>query len=428
MFMILFYDALLVLLALFFICKIPFDFIFYKKSRNNLLQRFGVGFPDIQKGKRKLIWVHAVSMGETKAIAPLVKELKKRDKSILVVVSSVTDTGHVEGKKSVPEADYHVYLPFDLKWVVGPIVRRVKPDVVILCETDFWYNFLASCKKEGASILLVNGKLSEKSLERYKKYRWFSGPLFKLIDKFCLQNNYYKERFLSLGIPSEKIEVTGNIKMDGHYPQLSETELEAWKQKFSIRKDDIFFVAGSTHDPEEKIVLDAIEKIWQKIPRLHLLLVPRHPERFQEVAALLERRRIAFKLYSQLPVPDNKARVVLMDRMGLLRQCYQLADVAFVGGTYAEKVGGHNILEPSGYGVPVLFGPYLHSQPEMVDLVREYKSGIQVEAAEFSGVLADLIANPDKRYSIGQAGLQMNKELSGATQRTFQSISSFLAL
>lgn len=425
MLMTILYDGLLIILAIALSFKIAYQMIFHKKYRKSLPQRFGFGFPKIQKGDRKLIWIHAVSMGETKAIAPLAKKIKTEHPNAVLVISTITETGHAEGKRGIPEADYHVFLPLDFKWIIRPIVNRVKPDVVILCETDFWYNFLSCSKAVGASIILVNGKLSEKSLTRFKSIPWFSRRLFSLIDKFCLQSRYYEERFLKLWIPQNKIVVTGNIKMDGHYPQMSGAELGDWKKKFSLGNADLLLVAGSTHDPEEKMLIDFLKKAWEKMPNVKLLLVPRHPERFQEVGKILEMGQVPYRKYSQLDSLEQE-RVVLMDQMGLLRQCYQLADVAFVGGSYTAKVGGHNIMEPAWYGVPVVFGPHMHSQPEMVQLIEQYRAGLQVGPEHFSQTILDLLTDAAKRKAIGSAGSKMAQELTGATSRTFQSMRQFL--
>lgn len=422
------YDFILILFAIPFSIKALYQFIFYKKYRQSLLQKFGIGFPQIEKGERKLIWIHAVSLGETMAIEPLVKKIKAEDKNVLLVISTGTETGYAQAKKNIPEADYQVFLPLDFKWIIRPIVSRVKPDAVILCETDFWYNFLSNCKKMGASIILANGKMSEKSLHYHQRFPWFSKALFDLIDTFCLQSDHYKKRFLKMGISEEKIFVTGNIKMDGHYPCLSQNELDKWKKKFNLREGDLLIVAGSTHDPEEKIMIEIFQQARTKIPSLILLLVPRHPERFQEVSRLLEQRNIPFQRYSTLETSLNQERVVLMDQMGLLRQCYQLADIAIVGGSYTPKVGGHNIMEPAWYGVPVLFGPYMHSQPEMVALINQYKAGLQVDFENLSQTLISLLSNGEKRRALGQAGSKMAQELTGATLKTFHTIRPFLPL
>ena len=242
------YDFFLLLIGMIALPKLLYQMTFHKKYRNSLKQRFGIGFPEIDKGSKTLIWVHAVSMGETKAIAALAKKLKKRSENVILLFSTVTETGLAEGKKSIPEADYHVFLPFDFNWIIKPIVKRVKPDRVILCETDFWYNFLNASKDEGAHLSVVNGKISVNSLKRFLKFPSFSHKLFSLIDSYCVQSSHYKERFLQLGIPEEKITVTGNIKFDSSFPKLSKEELNNWKLKLGIQPDDHVvseYVAGN---------------------------------------------------------------------------------------------------------------------------------------------------------------------------------------
>lgn len=424
------YDLILFVTALFSAPRIIYQMIYHKKYRKSLLQRFGRNFPKIEKKGKKLIWVHGVSMGEVKAVASLAKELKKQEDAILVF-STATETGYVESQKSTPEADHHVFLPFDFNTIVAPIVKKVKPDLVVLCETDFWYNFLRVCKKEGAKVALVNGKLSEKSLARFLFFRAFSKKLFSFIDLFCVQSSHYEERFKELHIPEKKIVVTGNIKFDGHFPEMIPEEVETWKEKLGILGDDLVFVAGSTHDPEEKLLIETLKSLWQEFPHLKTLLVPRHPERFDEVAHLLQKNGIAFERYSSLikrSEPTQKlAKIVLMDAMGLLRQCYQLADLAFVAGSFTPRVGGHNIIEPSWYGVPVLFGPYMHTQPELLELVQQYQAGIQVGPEQLVEVMRALFQNPEERQILGKRGVQLVTDLKGATKKTLKEVSQLIS-
>ena len=200
--------------------KMLYQLILRKKYRESLIKRFGFGFPKIDKNGRPLIWIHAVSVGESKAVAPLAKLLKSSPKKPILVISTITETGQAEAKRSIPEADFHVYLPFDFGMIINPIVRKVKPNMVILCETDFWYNFLKSSKKAGAITAVVNGKISLKSQNRFKKASFFTKKLFSIIDLFCIQSIHYKTRFQNLGIPFHKIAVTGNMKFDDRFPRL----------------------------------------------------------------------------------------------------------------------------------------------------------------------------------------------------------------
>lgn len=415
------YDILLCLVSLIALPKLLYQMAFHKKYRNSLKQRLGIGFPEIEKGNKKLIWVHAVSMGEAKAVAALARELKKRsDNDAILLFSTVTETGLAEGEKELPEADYHVFLPLDFSWIIRPIIRRVRPDQVIVCETDYWYNFLSSSQNAGARLSVVNGKISERSMHRLLKFPKFTKRLFCLIDKFCVQSHHYRERFLKLGIPEEKIAITGNIKFDNSFPKLTEEELVEWKSKFGIRPEDHVLVAGSTHDPEERIILDACFEVWKDDPHLKILIVPRHPERFNEVAQLLKKRGVKFSRYSE--GVSHEAPVILVDAMGVLLQCYQAATLAIVAGSFTPKVGGHNIVEPCWYGVPVLFGPYLYSQPELLELVQEYGAGVQVEPEHLSDEIKGLLSEPKRRKALGAAGIHLADSLQGATERTLVEI------
>jgi len=415
------YEISIWLLALIAIPKMLYQRWKYGKYRNSLRLRLGYDFPRIDKGKRPLIWMHAVSVGETKAIAPLAKLLKTLNNPILVI-SSTTETGHAEAKRSLPFADHHVYLPLDFKGTVKPIISQTKPDLVILAETDFWYNFLNESKKNGASIAVVNGKVSTRSADRLKKFSFFSKPLFNLVDLFCVQNNIYKKRFEEIGVPENKLIVTGNLKFDEDYTKLTADEIKQWKDLLGINNDEMILVAGSTHDPEESLLVEALLKVWNKYPNLKVLIVPRHPERFNDVASLLAKKHLPFVRFSGIHSKTGKESVILVDAMGVLRKCYQLADIALVGGSFTSKVGGHNIIEPCWFGVPVIFGPHMYSQPELLDLVKEYQAGIQIEPEKLSDLLCELLSNNEKKNSLGQAGITLVNNLKGATHKTLTSI------
>ncbi|MBA2728245.1 MAG: 3-deoxy-D-manno-octulosonic acid transferase, partial [Parachlamydiaceae bacterium] len=357
-----FYELILWLLALLALPKIIYSAIFYGKYRESFFKRWGKGFPVINKGNRRLIWVHAVSMGETKAVSTLIKSLKAGKDNPIVLVSSITETAHAEAKKSIPEADYHVFMPFDFNFLIAPIVAKVSPDLVLLSETDFWFNFLRAAKKCGAEIAVVNGKISERSVKRFQKFSFFSNALFGCIDLFCLQSVHYQKRFASLNIPSDKMIVTGNLKFDDEPPRLTEIEKLNLKVKWGIDPSSKVLVIGSSHDPEERQLLEVMRNIWKKEPSLKVILVPRHPDRFNTVGTLLESLSIPFSRYSQPEGLSNiNSKVILIDAMGQLRNSYQIADLAIVAGSYTEKVGGHNILEPLWFGVPTIFGPHMHS-------------------------------------------------------------------
>jgi len=405
------YNSLLHLMALPTLGKMGLEMVRTGKYRGNFLPRLGAGFPKIEKGSKKLIWIHAVSMGETKAVAPLVRKLKNSD--TVIVLSTVTETGHREGKKVAPEADYHVYLPFDLPYLIRPIIKRVKPDVVLLTETDFWFNFQDAAQKAGAKLILVNGKLSERSLSRYQNFPLFSKQLIDSFDRLLVQGDLYANRFRKIGISPSKIKITGNIKLDG----VMEEETLFDREKLQLSGP--LLTLGSTHDPEERLWIEALKRIWKRIPDLKVFIVPRHPERFETVARLLASENIPFHAFSKQPY-FGEAKVVLVDAMGLLRQCYKISTLAFVGGSLA-KIGGHNILEPAYYGVPVLYGPHMHQQPDLLDLMNRYEAGVCVRE-DLVQKTVELLLNEDTRRQMGERGKLLVKESQGALEETLQEI------
>ncbi len=424
------YELFLYGISLCFLPKFFYKKVMQGKYKDSLSRRFGKQFPVIHKQERVLVWLHAGSVGETKAVAALAKKIKDDPLRPLLLISSTTETGHAEAKRSIPQADYHVYLPLDFRWVIEPIIRTTLPDLLILTESDYWYNLLDCCRAVGTKTVAVNARISERSADRFKKLPKLAASLFSLIDNYCVQSTTYKERFLQLGIQKEKIHVTGNLKWDNPSSLLSEEQLATWRSHLQIQPGDQLLVVGSTHDPEEKIVLGILPKLLDEFPHLKVLFVPRHPERFQAVADLITQSDLSggkkCPRFSAIETITKNSRVILVDAMGLLTKCYQVADLAFVGGSYTPAVGGHNIIEPCPYGVPVLFGPYMHSQPELLQLVLEYGAGEQVAQDQLADTLRSYLSKPQKRREIGQKGKNLVEAMQGATLRTWEIIRPFL--
>jgi 3-deoxy-D-manno-octulosonic-acid transferase len=400
-----------------------FPKILYEKYRSgkysNLYQKkMGASFEGIQKGDAPLVWIHAVSMGETKAIWKFANLLKDKYPHLQLLITSATDTGHAEAKRSLPNATYHLYLPFDFSWVIRPIVARLKPDLVILSETDHWYNFLQAAKEEGAHVAVINGKLSERSLNRYKWLGPFLSTFFSPIDKFCVQNTLYQDRIAELGIDRSKIAVTGNLKFDASPDTLTKEAKAALKTKLKLKPEDFVIVAGSTHEDEEVLILAAFEKLAAKHPNLKIIFVPRHPERFSRVEKLLQSSSLGLAKFSNIDKATGKERVILIDAMGQLKNCFQLANLAIVCGSFVSHVGGHNILEPSFYGVPVLFGPFMHTQTELTELVLNASAGIQLTRENIGETIEDLLTSEKKLAALSEAGTALSSSLQGTSAKT----------
>ncbi|MGH2638792.1 MAG: 3-deoxy-D-manno-octulosonic acid transferase [Rhabdochlamydiaceae bacterium] len=411
------YNIALLILVLIYLPKWLWEALRYKKHRRSFLEKLGFHLPEFvftKKGPR--IWIHSISMGETKAAIPLIKQLQDSYPTASIVISTITETGYVEAGRV--KVDHTFYLPLDFSWTIRKLMHRIKPDLLILVEGDFWFNLIDLAPR----IVLVNGKISEKSLARFKKVPFFSKRLFGKIELFCLQSERFKDRFLKLGIDPKRLIVTGNLKFDQQFLPIDKTK---WQDTLGISSSDRVLTLGSTHDPEEELLLDALAPLLQKFPQLKILVVPRHPERFSQVATLLEKKGIDYNRFSD-PVKNKEKRVILVDAMGVLSACYQLSEIAIVGGSFMTRLGGHNIFEPAALGVPVLFGPSMYSQKDLVELVTQAGAGRAVTIENVATEVEKLLSSPSR--SMHEAGLKLANEMHGSTSRTFQALSKLLGV
>lgn len=417
---------MLFFLALVALPNFLYQMIVHGKYVHSFSQRLGIGVPEIDKD-RFTVWIHAVSLGEARAAAALAKKIKESYPECCLIISTITETGQRDAKKSIPFADHYLYLPFDFSFTVKRVLNKIKPQLVVLVETDFWFNFLTEAHKNGAKIALVNGKLSERSTNRYQTFKFFADKLFSSIDLFCVQTEEYKERFLKIGVPSEKVVVTGNMKFDHDYPVISALEKEEWMQKLNLSKDHPVLTIASTHNPEEAELLSVLEKVWEKHPELKVLIAPRHPERFQEVATLCTTKKLAFSTFSSLKNANIKPeKLVLIDVMGKVKTLFQVSNLAIVAGSFGSHIGGHNILEPSAYGIPVIFGPHMHEQSELLNFSIHYKAGCQTSLNELSDKIIQFIDSPALCKEYGENGLKLMQENKGAVDKSWSSIKSML--
>ncbi len=398
------YQLILHLALLFFIPKMLWERWRTGKYRH-LGLRLGIKYPKVRKEKKRLIWIHAVSVGETKAVAPLAKRLVGPNTQL--VVSSCTETGHLEARRSIPDADHHLFLPIDLIWIIRPILQRAQPDLVILSETDLWYAFLSEAKRLGAKIGVVSGKMSDRTCARMQRMLPFSRRLLGLVDLICTQNSSYSEAFIACGADPQTVQVCGNLKFDFDIPPVRPLEKVSGRPVITI---------GSTHNPEEEQLLTVLRPLWEKHPQMQLLLVPRHPERFDRVEAQLQLSGLRFGRLSEGITGEEQ--VILVDTMGRLRDCYAQSQLAIVAGSFALHVGGHNILEPLDYGVPVLFGPHLFSQEELRHLVLEAELGMQCSLDQLPAKIEHWLQVDQKEFL--QKSERFTQSLRGSTERTLE--------
>jgi 3-deoxy-D-manno-octulosonic-acid transferase len=419
----LFYDLSLILFATVALPKLLWQWCVHGKYRKSLKARIGISLPSFSpKNGQEVIWIHAVSMGETRAVIPLFRKIRQAHPEAAIVISTTTETGHAEAKRSMPEADTHFLLPLDFSWIMRRIIHRIQPTSLILCESDFWYHLLKMAKERGVHVHLVNGKVSERSCRRFRKFIFFTRRLFAHFDFLCVQSDRYHDRFISMGIPPQKLFVTGNLKFDSPTKKMSPIERQSFKESLHFIASDPVLVIGSTHAPEEEWILSALNFVWKRVPTLKVLLVPRHPERFNEVAHLIQERGVEFSRLSEKK--KRRGQLVLIDAMGRLNQCYQIADLAIVGGSYTSHVGGHNIFEPVVFGVPVLFGPHMHSQPDLEELVLSSGAGRKVNMEQLPEVLIGILNDAAIRHKYVDACNHLAESVQGATERTFSHLFS----
>jgi 3-deoxy-D-manno-octulosonic-acid transferase len=423
------YNIVLFLYFLIISPKIIYEYVFKKKYRKSIKKR--LGFIELKsnlvKNKSKnVIWVHAVSVGETRSVKSLIKDIKSSDANAYVIVSSTTQTGHFFAKKEIPFADEHVFFPIDFSWIVKRIIKQVNPALVIFVETDFWYNFCKIAKKNGAKIALVSGKISNRSYNRFLKIKGFSKKLFSMFDFIGVQNKNYKKCFDAFLDDGKKAIVTGNLKLDERLMSLPEDELNLFRSKFFLKEDDFVITIASTHANEEKLILLSLKKMLHEKKNIKIFLVPRHPDRFDAVKNLLNEMNVEFFSYSDLDKKTIKEKsLILIDTMGFLNVCFQLSGVAIVGGSFV-KVGGHNILEPIFLNVPAIFGKHMFSQKELTKLALDNNCAHQVDLHELEKVLQKYITDTSYQKQQKKNCESLEKNCLGAKERTFSGISNIL--
>jgi len=420
------YDLLLCLSALILVPYYLIRGVRYGKTRRGIRERLGSypdGFIDGLHG-RQVIWVHAVSVGETRAAAPLLGALRARYPDAVLLLSHVTETGR-EVALQVTEADHCIFFPFDLSWVVRRVLRRIRPAVVVLMETEIWPNFVRAARHEGIPVLLVNGRISDRSLRRYRLAGTLLQQVLADISVFCMQTALDARRMRLLGAPPERLLVTGNLKFDMPEPPLAVTSCSELRQRFRVPADSLIWVAGSTHAGEEELVVDVYRQLLDKHPNLFLILVPRRPERIRQVVDELDKSQVHNILRSTIASDEQPLQpgdVLLVDTIGEMLTFYAMADLVFVGGSLVP-VGGHNILEAALLAKPVLFGPHMQNFKEIAGLMRKAQGGLPVaDRDDLYHQVRLLLDNPAERRRLGENGHNLLLQNRGATARTLVEI------
>jgi 3-deoxy-D-manno-octulosonic-acid transferase len=403
-----------------------FQALAHGKYVAGLRQRLG-SVPQVN-GK-PVIWLHCVSVGETQAARPLAKRLKQQFPHYDLVVSTITLTGQNLARDVFRnDAASIFYFPFDWRWTVRRSLNVVNPAVVLIMETELWPNFLRECKTRQIPVALVNGRISRQSYRRYRMIKWFLRRVLSSLSIAVMQSETDAGRLKELGMAKEKLFTAGNLKFDAELASELTNTTEELQKRFAVKSEAPLILAASTHAPEEQIILESIQKLRQKQP-VRLMLAPRHPERFNEVAALLQKSGLTWTRRTNRPdANDSTATVVLLDTIGELPATYELADIVFVGGSIVDK-GGHNVLEPAAAGATVVTGAHTHNFHAIVELMNEAGALVQLPALpdavasdELAYVFEKLLASPAEREELGRRAKQLIRVNQGAADRTMQLI------
>jgi 3-deoxy-D-manno-octulosonic-acid transferase len=414
------YDAVYIIATMFYLPYYLVCLLLGKKSRSGFLMRIGIYPKEITERLRvgRFIWVHAVSVGEVITSSPMLNALRKSFPELSLLISTITPTGYQIAKRLASEKDAAIYLPLDFSFLVSKVQRKVNLSCLLIFETEIWPNLIAYTRRRGVPVIVMNGRISPVSYRRYRFARFLVRPMLQQVDLYCMQTQRDADYVISLGAPSERVFVTGNIKYDmAATESLSVQEMDEVRRKLSLRMEEILLVGGSTHRGEEDIIFDVYRRLKTKYSNLRLLVAPRHVERVSEVENIALRyglRTVRFSGAEEVQEGDN---VIILDMMGRLRLLYSVATVVFVGGSLIPH-GGQNMIEPASFGKPVIFGPHIFNFHEVADhLLRDGAAYMVHNKQELYEAVDRLLRNADEREKLGSRAKTIVMKNIGATSR-----------
>ena len=379
--------------------------------RERWLERLGLFTPPGAWGG---LWIHAVSVGEVQAVLPLIRQLLADNPGLPITVTTTTPTGSARVVEQLGEQVFHVYFPYDLPLALTGFIRRVRPRALLMVETEIWPNLLHCCRRHGVYTLLANARLSARSAQRYARLGRFTRDTFAHIDCIAAQTEADAARFRALGVAADRVFVTGSIKFDIRIPASLEEQVEVLRREWGGRP---VWVAGSTHEGEDELVLQAHHQVLSSFPNALLILVPRHPERFERVAGLCKREHLKLARRSRHGSYGPRTQVYLGDTMGELPVVIGSGDVAFIGGSLVPT-GGHNMLEAAAQGVAVCFGPHVFNFAAISELLVAEGAARRVgDEVELAQQVIAWFRDASARAEAGENGRRVVRQNRGALAR-----------
>jgi 3-deoxy-D-manno-octulosonic-acid transferase len=423
------------------------------KYRRGWAEKFLGRVPSSPDDGRPCVWLHAVSVGEVNLLPGLVRAIERQYPTWRCVISTTTRTGMDLARRRFPgHTVFHC--PLDFTWSTAAAMRRVRPDLLVLAELELWPNLIRAAQRHGARVAVINGRLSEGSFRGYRRVRWLLRAVFARLDLVAVQDATYAERFTAMGATAERVHVTGSMKFDGAQTDRDNPKTRELAALAGFDDHTVVFLAGSTQEPEERIILDVFQRLSPDYPRLRLIIVPRHPERFDEVARLIERSGIedhrrrstiggepqadnllseppqADNLLSEPPQADNllsekrgaspAVKCLLVDTVGELGAWWGTARIAYVGGSLGSR-GGQNMIEPAGYGAAVSFGPNTRNFRDIVAMLLARDAAVVVDdESALEAFVRRCLDQPDWATAMGRRARTLVVDQQGATQRTVE--------
>ncbi|CAA0362949.1 3-deoxy-D-manno-octulosonic-acid transferase [Alteromonas alvinellae] len=402
---------------------IPFAFIHLlikasktsDNSRREQFERFGfVPKPPKQNG----YLFHCVSVGEVVAASCVIKRIMQHEPDAQITVTTTTSTGSARVRDIFKDAVHHFYLPYDLPLTMSLMLKRIRPKAVMITEVELWPNLIDVCWRRNIPVMVINARMTERSAKRYKKIGKLFNPMLAKLSHVCAQGQRDFDNYAWLGVAQAKLTLTNNIKFDQAATTISPSEGFLGL----VKSERPLLVAGSTHEPEESVIIEATQALWKKNAHLRVIIVPRHPERFDSVAKLLEKHNLTFIKSSEVNNVPEDVNVILLDEMGKLNHAYAVATFAFVGGSIADR-GGHNALEPAAYSLPIMMGPHIYNNPVICDYLKECGAlSIVEDASHIFSTVQDWLESPSKAEQAGRAGKKVLQDNSGALDSTLACI------
>ena len=419
-----FYHILSLLVAVVMVPVFTTLAVFSKHKFKFLRHHFGF-VPTIKKGESKILWLHALSLGEVKAAAPVLKKLHNKIPYLKIVVSVTTDSGYEGAVEHLKIAEKIFFHPLDCLPFTYLALSRIKPDLYIVTDTGFWPGLTDQLHKQNTPQILFNGRISHRSAKGYLKAGSLFKTMFQQFNRLCMQNKNSEQAAAALGVDPDKVEVIGDPKFDSLQP-LTVEDRNRLRKTFLLKEDTPVWVAGSTHTGEEEIILNAHQQLREKHPDLILILAPRRIERINEVVALLQKKNLSFARRSSLEISEP---VILLDTMGELAKVYSLGQMAFIGKSLIEPGGGHSLIEPLSHGLAVLHGPHIENIGHVADEAHTNGLAFTVHnAEEIVKTVHSLLRHKERRMELAEKAKKLIEDQQGASEKMAETIQNVLRL